>query len=126
METSCGSGAPAPRAARHAVAGFRVPAVLDDVVYEVTPAGDIVWKWVASEHLSELGFTPSELQLVRNTKNPDYLHVNDMTALGPNKDSRNANFVIIIDKQTGHVVWRLGPDYPVVPKNQSLPAPVDC
>jgi hypothetical protein len=125
----------------HPVAGFRVPAVLDDVVYEVTPAGDIVWKWVASEHLNELGLTPSELQLVRNTKNPDYLHVNDMTALGPNKwfragdtrfnpdnvliDSRNANFVIIIDKTTGHVVWRLGPDYPAVAKNQSLPAPVD-
>jgi hypothetical protein len=125
----------------HHVPGFTVPQLLDDVIYEVNPAGDIVWKWIASEHLDELGFTPNELQLVLNTKNPDYLHVNDMTALGPNKwfragdarfnpdniliDSRNANFVIIIDKQTGHIVWRLGPNYPVVPKDASLPTPVD-
>jgi hypothetical protein len=40
----------------HPVAGFAAPQVLDDVIYEVTPQGDIVWQWVASEHLKEFGF----------------------------------------------------------------------
>ena len=27
-------------------------------------------------------------------------------------DSRNANFIVIIDKKTGKIVWRLGPELP--------------
>ncbi|HEY0798122.1 MAG TPA: aryl-sulfate sulfotransferase, partial [Candidatus Baltobacteraceae bacterium] len=124
----------------HPVNGFSVPVLLDDVIYEVAPNGNVVWSWVASEHLDQLGFTPEELKLVRQTPNPDYLHVNDMTALGPNKwyragdkrfnpdnilfDSRNANFVAIIDKSTGNIVWRIGPNYPVS-KAHAVPGPVD-
>jgi hypothetical protein len=53
-----------------------------------------------------------------------------MSVLGPNKwfeagdqrfnpdniliDSREANFIVIIDKKTGKVVWSLGPDYPAL------------
>ena len=126
----------------HAVPGFTLPRLTDDAIYEVDPAGKVVWRWLASEHLDELGFTPEELKLVKATRNPDYLHLNDMTPLGPNKwfnqgdqrfdpeniliGSRNANFVLIIDKKTGHVVWRLGPDYPARPAGrQKLPRPVD-
>ena len=63
-----------------------------------------------------------------------------MTPLGPNKwftqgdqrfdpqnilvGSRNANFMVIIDKKTGHIVWRLGPDYPARSQGK-LPRPVD-
>jgi hypothetical protein len=112
----------------HPVAGFSLPRLLDDVVYEVTPKGDIVWRWIASDHLKELGFTPGQLKLVRASKSPDYFHINNMTPLGPNKwakagdkrfdpdnilvDARNANFIAIIDKKTGHVAWELGPNYP--------------
>ena len=124
----------------HPVAGFSLPAILDDAIYQVSPQGEIVWKWVASEHLEEFGFTPQELQLVKATKNPDYLHMNAMTPLGPNKwftqgdqrfdpqnillSSRNANFVVIVDKKTGRIVWRLGPDYPAR-SQQKLPRSVD-
>jgi hypothetical protein len=124
----------------HSVPGFGLPTITDDAIYQVSPRGEIVWKWVASEHLEEIGFTSQELQLVKATKNPDYLHLNAMTPLGPNKwfaqgdqrfdpqnillSSRNANFVVIIDKKTGHVVWRLGPDYPAR-SQQKLPRPVD-
>jgi hypothetical protein len=38
--------------------------------------GAIVWKWIASEHLDEFGFAPNELNLIRNAKTADYLHVN--------------------------------------------------
>ena len=124
----------------HPVPGFTLPELTDDAIFQVNPRGEIVWRWVASEHLDEFGFTPAELQLVKATKTADYLHLNAMTPLGPNKwftrgdqrfdpqniliGSRNANFVVIIEKKTGHIVWRLGPDYP--PRSQQkLPHPVD-
>ncbi|MGV7209929.1 aryl-sulfate sulfotransferase [Oxalobacteraceae bacterium A2-2] len=131
------------------VAGFKAAQVLDDVIYEVTPKGEIAWKWVASEHLNEFGFTPAALELVRNGASPrgkdapfDYLHINNMSVLGPNRwydagdarfhpdniliDSREANFIVILDKKTGKVVWSLGPDYPSQQRGpRTLPRPVD-
>jgi hypothetical protein len=126
----------------HPVPGFSLPTITDDAIYEVSPHGEIVWKWVASEHLEEFGFTSQALQLVKATKNPDYLHINAMTPIGPNEwftqgdqrfdpqnimvSSRNANFVAIIEKGTGKIVWRLGPDYPASTwSQQKLPRPVD-
>jgi hypothetical protein len=124
------------------IPGFKLPKLLDDVIYEVNPAGDIVWSWKASDHLTEFGFTPEQLELVKNTTDADYLHVNNMNAVGPNHwfkegdtrfnpdniiiDSRNANFIIIIDKKTGKVVWNLGPNYNKIDlRNDSFPRPVD-
>jgi hypothetical protein len=64
-----------------------------------------------------------------------------MSVLGPNQwydqgdarfapdniliDSREANFLVILDKQTGKVVWRLGPDYPAGSGQRGLPRAVD-
>ncbi|TBV11189.1 aryl-sulfate sulfotransferase [Stutzerimonas kirkiae] len=126
----------------HRIEGFKLDETIDDVIYEVDPDGRIVWQWLASEHLEEFGFTAEQLELVRNTDKADYLHFNDLKTLGPNKwyeqgdqrfhpdnlivDSREANFVAIIDKRTGKVVWNLGPNYPALaPVNASLPRPVD-
>lgn len=60
----------------------------------------------------------------------DWLHINTVSRLGKNKwydedpihysyfnpenliiDSRHANFIAIIDYETGNIVWRVGPDY---------------
>ena len=134
----------------HPIDGFAQPKVLDDVIYEVTPTGGVAWRWVASEHLDEFGFTPDQLKLVKASASPDYLHINNMSIVGPNKwfdagdtrfapdniivDSRNANFIVIIDHRTGAVVWRLGPNFEVKPKRPEagqagakpmLPRPVD-
>lgn len=126
----------------HPIPGFKLPALLDDVIYEVTPSGDVVWSWKASDHLEEFGFTPEQLKLVRDTSEQDYFHVNNMTSVGPNKwfdngdkrfdpnniliDSRNANFIVIIDKTTGKIAWSLGPNYPKIdPKKSIVPRPVD-
>ncbi|SFK81792.1 aryl-sulfate sulfotransferase [Methylocapsa palsarum] len=129
----------------HPVAGFAQPQILDDVIYEIKPNGDIAWKWIASDHLEEFGFSPDELRLVRNAKTADYLHVNNLSVLGPNRwfdagdkrfdpdnvliDSRNANFTIIIDKKTGKIVWSLGPHYPTGDEltggKKQIPRPVD-
>ena len=129
----------------HSVKGFKQPQQLDDVIYEVTPAGEVVWKWLASEHLNEYGFTPAELKLLRNAETPDYLHVNNLKVVGPNHwftegdkrfnpenlifDSRDANFIAIIDKKTGKIVWRLGPHFKAIASDplaaRKLPRPVD-
>ncbi|HEX4024004.1 MAG TPA: aryl-sulfate sulfotransferase [Steroidobacteraceae bacterium] len=133
----------------HVVPGFEAKPLYDDIIYEVTPAGGIAWKWAASDHLHEFGFTPAQLQLLYRTAQPDYLHLNDMTAVGANRwfdggdkrfdpdniliDSREANFIVIIDKKTGKIVWRIGPNLPPAPgttvalpqSTTALPRPVD-
>ena len=123
----------------HAVAGFKQPQLFDDVIYEVNAAGEVVWTWVASEHLEEFGFTPEQLRLVRNSAEADYLHVNNLKVVGPNRwyaasdkrfhpdnllfDARNANFIAIIDRKTSKVVWTLGPNYAPVAENQRRKVP---
>jgi hypothetical protein len=133
----------------HPVAGFAAPQVLDDVIYEVSQQGEVVWKWVASDHLNEFGFSAESLKLVKNGYSPrgrgvpfDYLHINNMSVLGPNRwfdagdqrfnpeniliDSREANFIVIVDKRSGKVVWSLGPDYPAQIRGpRVLPRAVD-
>ncbi|MCB5189155.1 arylsulfotransferase family protein [Methylobacillus arboreus] len=128
----------------HTVPGFKQSQLLDDVIYEVNPAGEVVWKWIAAEHIQEFGFSPAELALVKNSENADYLHFNNLKVLGPNRwfkagdqrfhpdnllvDARNANFIAIIDKKTGKVVWSLGPHFPRIargPQARVVPRPVD-
>jgi len=126
--------------------GFAAPLVLDDVAYEVNADGDIVWTWAASDHLDEIGFTADELKLIKGSKNPDYLHVNDLKPVGPNHwyeagdtrfapdnlifDSRNGNFIAIVDRKTRKIVWTLGPHFPPVSEDgtatsRKVPRPVD-
>ncbi|ACK49385.1 conserved hypothetical protein [Methylocella silvestris BL2] len=128
----------------HPVKGFSQPQLLDDVIYEIGPKGDIVWKWIASDHLEEFGFTADQLKLVRDADTPDYFHLNNLSVVGPNRwfdagdkrfdpenfviDSRNANFIAIIDKKSGKIVWTLGPNYPrgVSERGRKpVPRPVD-
>ena len=128
----------------HAVPGFRVERVLDDVIYEVDAKGAIVWKWLASDHLDEFGFTAEQLKLIRGSESADYLHVNNMKVVGPNHwydegdqrfnpdnlifCSRNANFTAIIERKSGRIVWTLGPNYPALARGDAgrkVPRPVD-
>ncbi len=117
-----------------AVPGLGPKVIGDQAIYEVTPAGKIVWKWVAGDHLPEFGFPPAGMAYLRERvrRNPPepygYLEINDMQVLGSNQwfdsgdkrfdpenimiDSRKGNVVLILSKKTGHVVWRLGPVFP--------------
>ena len=110
------------------LAGFGRRLMLDPVIYEVDPKGRIVWSWRASQHLGEMGFTGTRLTRLEREAGADYLHMNAMTPLGPNRwaasgdarfapdniliSSRNANFLAIISRKTGRIVWRLGPHFP--------------
>ena len=109
--------------------------LLDDVFYEVDWEGNILWEWHANEHFDEIGFSEEAKKTIY--KNPniresdggvgDWLHTNCMSYLGPNKrynegderfhpeniifDSREANFLAIISKKTGRIVWKIGPNW---------------
>lgn len=107
--------------------------LLDDVVLEVDWEGNIVWQWAANEHFEEFGFSEVAKNTIFRTpggEHPngwDYFHINSMSLVGPNKwydagderfspdniimDSRTTNIIFIISKETGKVVWQLGPDY---------------
>jgi hypothetical protein len=132
------------------VTGFKAEKLLDDGIIEVDPKGEVVWKWNAFDHLNEFGFSDASLKLIRETVNRndktqplDYLHFNNMSVVGPNKwfdrgdqrfhpenvlvHGRESNFIAIISKQTGKVVWRIGPDFdqPSTGANNTVPRPVD-
>lgn len=110
--------------------------LLDDYIYEIDREGNKLWEWKASDHFNEIPFT--EIEKLALYKNPnllhrlpndfgDWLHINCASYLGPNKwydagderfhpeniiiDSREANFMAIISKETGKFVWMVGPDY---------------
>lgn len=109
--------------------------LLDDCIIEVDWEGNILWKWNANQHFNELGF--SELEKMAMHRNPNYhpngegeydwMHINSMSLLGPNKwydagderfhpdniiwDARETNITAIISKQTGKIVWQIGPDF---------------
>jgi hypothetical protein len=105
----------------------------DDLLLEVAWDGKVLWKWQASDHFGELGFSDSARSAIRHSvawnaarASADWLHINAAAYVGPNRwfdagdqrfhpdnviwSSREANIVAIVDR-TGAVVWRMGPDY---------------
>ena len=109
--------------------------LLDDVFIEVTWAGKTVWEWKCSDHFEELGFSKSARKTLARNPNMlsigdgfgDWMHINSLSKLGPNKwfaagdqrfhpenliwSSRESNIMAIINKSTGNLVWKVGPDY---------------
>jgi hypothetical protein len=106
--------------------------VRDQNIYEVTPQGELVWQWSAIDHREQLGIAQEDIGLLLDSKvrnrRTGLLALNNMHPLGPNKwhragderfhpdnlmiDSRDGNFVAIIEKSTGDIVWLTGPRYP--------------
>jgi hypothetical protein len=105
----------------------------DDRLIEVSSNGDIVWEWVASDHIDELGFSPDARKAIKAASgfnaargSFDWLHVNSATYVGPNRwfdqgdrrftpnnviiSSREASLLAIVGRD-GSIVWRLGPDF---------------
>jgi hypothetical protein len=111
-------------------------ALLDDKLIEVSWEGEILWSWSAHEHFDELGFDDAaktvlfrdpNLRKLASGPTGDWLHVNSASFVGANRhfdagdnrfhpdniiwDSREANIIAIIDRRTGNITWRLGPNY---------------
>ncbi|MFC1920511.1 aryl-sulfate sulfotransferase [Chloroflexota bacterium] len=113
--------------------------LLDDVIIEVSWDGEIIWEWNCNEHFEELEFSEEAKNvLARNPNSPrpdsragDWMHLNSTSLLGPNKwfdsgdkrfnpeniiwSSRQSNILAIIDKKSGELVWKIGPDYSATP-----------
>ncbi|NQU65313.1 MAG: aryl-sulfate sulfotransferase [SAR324 cluster bacterium] len=109
--------------------------LLDDTIIEVSWDGDVIWEWVCSEHFDEMDFSEEAKNILSRDPNMrssgggmgDWMHINSMSALGPNRwfdagderfhpdniiwDGRETNIIAIISKQTGKIVWKVGPDY---------------
>jgi hypothetical protein len=114
-------------------AGISDKPLLDDRFIEVDWDGSIIWEWRPHEHFDEMGFDETAKNLLFRdpsmvpSKRGDWLHINSLSTLGPNKwydagdgrfhpdniiwDARNANILAITDKRTGKIVWRIGPDF---------------
>ena len=116
------------------VPGLGEHVVGDQGLYEVTPDGEIVWSWLAGDHLDEFGFSEPGWAALRETvaRDPEdpwgYLEMNSAKSLGANRwydgqpdevfhpdnilvSFRKANIIALIDKQSGAIVWRTGPYY---------------
>jgi len=110
----------------------------DDIIFIVDYEGNVIFKWLASDHFKEMGFdVQSATTMYRYpnytmTRTPgvvggDWIHVNSASWLGPNKyfdqgderfhpdniiyDGRQTNTTGIIDHKTGELVWHMGPDF---------------
>jgi hypothetical protein len=104
----------------------------DDRLIEVSWNGDIVWEWLASDHIDELGFSAAARNAIKAAPGAaanrgfDWLHINSASYIGPNHwfdegdqrfapnnvliSSRQASFLAIVGRD-GKIVWRLGPDF---------------
>ena len=114
----------------------------DDYIYELNWEGDIVWDWLASDHVDELGFSEDARNAIHRSvefnddrNSADWLHINSAAYLGPNQwyedgdlrfhpdnimiSSRTANIIAIISRN-GDIIWRLGPDYEQIPAQAKI------
>ncbi len=105
----------------------------DDYILEVSWDGEVLWDWLASDHVDELGFSAAARDAIRLSspggqggQDFDWLHLNSLSYLGPNQwyddgdqrfhpdnvifSSRHANIVAIVAR-SGDIVWRMGPDF---------------
>lgn len=106
--------------------------LLDDTIIEVNWEGEVIWEWILSDHFNEFDWSEEARNALfrdPNTRNAggDWMHLNSMSTLGPNKyhdagdsrfhpdniiwSARETNIVAITDKQSGKIVWKLGPNY---------------
>lgn len=127
--------------------------IADQVVQEIAPDGKVVWEWQVADHLDEFGFSPEGLAQLRSElaggdAGHGFLTINDLAPIGSNKwfdagdqrfhpdnfviDSRIGSFIAIVDRSTGKIAWRIGPDWPTQSSpvqrpilSSAVPRPVD-
>jgi hypothetical protein len=78
-----------------------------DGFHEVTPEGEVVWRWSAADHLD-----PKLDVMCPLDRRNEWTHGNSVVVL-PNGNIltsfRNTNSIYIIDKVSGDIKWRWGP-----------------
>jgi hypothetical protein len=125
---------------------LRQPAVADveledDRLIEISPTGELLWEWNASDHIDEFQFDAAARTAIASppgdagARGYDWLHINSAHYVGPNPwfaagdqrfapdnviiSSRQASVIAIIARD-GSVVWQLGPDFSRSKEQQAI------
>ncbi len=109
--------------------------LIDDVIYEVGWDGKLTdFRWLCSDHFDEIGFDESAREVLGTGPHAeaphgvfDWVHLNTALALGRNRwyeagderfhpdnimiSARTANFIAIVSRATGQIVWKAGPNF---------------
>ena len=85
--------------------------VIDAVIEEVTPEGDLLWIWNSKDHigLEETGrWWPTAL---KGADGADIVHMNAVEPVGEDAvmlSNRHNDAVYKVDKDSGEIIWKLG------------------
>lgn len=95
--------------------------VINDHIIEVDSQGEIVWEWHTIDHFEEFGFSDTAKALIAQ-RGVDWAHTNSIQMLPSNLladprfkegnilvSQRHTNIIFIIDKDSGQIVWKIGP-----------------
>ncbi|MGD2168603.1 MAG: aryl-sulfate sulfotransferase, partial [Gammaproteobacteria bacterium] len=114
----------------------------DDYLVEVAWNGELLWEWLASDHIGDFAFSDDARAAIyrapgwsENRQSFDWLHINSASYVGPNRwydagderfhpdnviiSSREASIVAIVAR-SGEIVWRIGPDYRETAATQAI------
>jgi hypothetical protein len=78
-----------------------------DYLVEMTTAGDPVWEWRSVEHLD-----PATDRITPQDRREEWTHANTVAELADGNlavSFRNISTVVIIERASGRVLWKLGP-----------------
>jgi hypothetical protein len=96
--------------------------ILDDYILEINPQGEVVWEWHTIGHFDEFGFNEEQKRYISQVAG-DWCHTNSISPIPANVyhddrfkpgniivSQRNTSIIFVIDKATGSIVWKIGPD----------------
>jgi hypothetical protein len=114
--------------------------ISENFFIEVTPEKEVVWEWHTSDHIDEFGYSGQARDLMYN-RGGDIYHTNTLSILPGNEleksdprfakgnilsCQRNTNYIYIISKQSGEIVWTwgnrglVGPHHPIMLHNGNI------
>jgi hypothetical protein len=138
-------GQPFKKEGNTMVAAFRIrpfpevtnQPVKDDTIYEVNWNSQLTgYEWSSTAHFEEYGFDAAAKEAIyKYPLGGDWLHVNAMSYVGENQWYRETGderfnpqnlmisawrtcMIFIVSRETGHVVWKIGPDYAKGPEKE--------
>jgi hypothetical protein len=115
--------------------------LVDDSIIEITWDGKIIWEWNCNEHFNEMGFSDDARRAIAGISDEgsraiDWMHINSVSFVGPNQwydqgdkrfnpdniiwSGRETNIFAIVERKSGRIVWRAGPDYAETPEWKKL------
>jgi hypothetical protein len=115
----------------HTIPSISPSTLQDDFIIEVDLHGNIIWEWMTSDHFDEFGFSEEAKRIIwegtpYDENHVDVFHTNSIQVIPENRfynqgdnrfrpgnilvSQRNTNIVFVIDKNSGKIVWKVGPE----------------